>query len=154
MRKSPAPGCVFLNAVDEALAIDVGGYAVEDEVADGVGIKVQLAVAVEIGKLVVEVAGRPLVSDDVELVELVLMLVELCRVEIRDAERREVWALPRIVRNLKSGVRHAAHEGQAAGRIEHCGKVEKPLFLRRAIMNRLSRGSRIFDPEVVLQKAP
>ena len=77
-----APGGIFLNAIDEALTVDVRSHAVEDQVSDRVGHEVQLAVAVEIGKLVVDAVGRFLVGNDVELVELVLVFVEQRRIEI------------------------------------------------------------------------
>ena len=39
MGKAEAPGGIFLDAVDDALAIDVRGHAVEYQVADRIGVK-------------------------------------------------------------------------------------------------------------------
>jgi hypothetical protein len=154
MGKTPAPGGILLDAVDDALAVDVGRHAVEDEVSDRVRHEVQLAVAVEIGNLVVDIFHRFLVGEDVELVELVLVLVELRRIEAGYPIDVEVRRLPGIVGNLIGPVGHAAHEGQAAGRIEHSGKIEKSLFLRRAVVDRFVGWCGIFYAEIVLQKAP
>ena len=82
------------------------------------------------------------------------MLVEQCRIEIGHPKGRVVRRLPGIVGNLKGAVRHAAHEGQAAGGIEHGREIEKSLFLRRAVVNRFVRRCRIFYSQIVLQKAP
>ena len=59
-----------------------------------------------------------------------------------------------IVGDLKCGVRYAAHEGQAAGRIDHGREVEKAFLLRRAVVDRFIRRRRIFYSEIVLQIAP
>jgi hypothetical protein len=80
---------------------------------------VQLAVAVEIGKLVVDAVARFLVGNHVKLIELVLMFVKESRVEIGYSESREIRRLSRIVGDLKGAVRYAADICQAAGWIEH-----------------------------------
>src|SRR5664279_415960 len=119
MGKADAPGGIFLDAVDKTLTVDGGSDAVEDQSSDRIGIEVQLAVAVEIGQLEVDVVDRFLVGDDIELVEFVLMFVEQGRIEIGYSESRKVGRLSRIIGNLICTVRHTAHEGQAAGRVEH-----------------------------------
>ncbi len=149
------PPCgIFLDAIDDALTIDVGRHAVEDEVSDRIWQEVQLAGAVEVGQLEVDVLGRFLVGDDIELVELVLMLIERCRIEIGHPERREARRLPRIVGDLIGAVRDPADEAQAAGRIEHGRQIEEALFLRRAVVNGVMRGGRIFYSEIAAEITP
>ena len=53
----------------------------------------QLAVAVEVGNLIVDVFGRLLIGNHVKLIELVLMFVEERRIEVGNPESREVGAL-------------------------------------------------------------
>src|SRR5258708_37883899 len=101
MGKADAPGGIFLNAVDEALTVDVRRDAVEDQISDRVGKEVQLAVAVEIGNLVVDVFGRFLVGNHVELIEFVLMLVEERGIEIGYSESRESRRLSGTIGDLK-----------------------------------------------------
>ena len=43
-----APAGIFLNAIDEALTVDIGRHPVENQVADRIGHEVQLTVSVEI----------------------------------------------------------------------------------------------------------
>ena len=73
-----APCGIFLNAVDETLTVDVRGDAVEHEIPDRVGHEVQLAIAVKVRDLQIDVVDRFLVGNDIELVELILMFVEEC----------------------------------------------------------------------------
>src|SRR5216683_6490747 len=120
MGKADAPGGIFLNAIDESLTVDVRRDAVEDQISDRIGKKVQLAVAVEIGNLIVDVFGRFLVGNHVELVELVLMFIERGGIEIGYSESREIRCLPRIVGNLIRAVRNTADVCEAAGGVEHC----------------------------------
>ncbi len=77
MGVADAPSGIFLDAVDKALAVHVRSHAIDNQIAERVRIEVQLAVAVEIGDLKVDVVDRFLVGGDVELVELVLVFVEL-----------------------------------------------------------------------------
>src|SRR6266436_284906 len=107
MRKADAPGGIFLNAIDEALTVDVRRDAVEDQISDRIGKKVQLAVAVEIGNLIVDVFGR------------FLVVIERSGIEIGYSESREIRCLPRIVGNLIRAVRNTADVCEAAGGVEH-----------------------------------
>jgi hypothetical protein len=47
-------GPITLHAVDEALPLDVGRNAVEDEIAELIGRKMEIAVAREVRKLPVD----------------------------------------------------------------------------------------------------
>src|ERR1700716_3181068 len=154
MGKADPPGGIFLDAVDEALAVDVRRDAVEDQVSGRIRVEVQLAVAVEIGDLKVDVVDRFLIGGHVELVELVLMFVEEGRIEIGYPKSREVRRLPGIVGNLIGPVRYAAHEGEAAGRIDRGRQIEKSLLLRRAVVNGFIRGNRIFYSQIASKIAP
>jgi hypothetical protein len=113
----------------------------------------QQAGAVEIRGLRVELGVRGLVGDDVELVELVLVLIEPRRVEVRNAEGCEGRRLAGIVRDLECRIRHAAHEGEAALRIDPRREIEKALLLVGAVVDRIDRRRRVLDAEIVLQKA-
>jgi hypothetical protein len=143
-----AIGGILLDAVDMAATVDVGSDAVEHEIADRIGQEVQLAVAVEIGDLGVEPFGRFLIGQHVELIEFGLPFVELRRVEAGNTEGREGRRLSGIVRNLIGAVRCAADEGQAAGGIDHRGKVRKTLFLVGMIVDRRVGRRRIFDSDI------
>ena len=146
-----APGRIFLNAVDDAAAIDVGGDAIEDEIADRIRREMQRARAVEIGNLVVDAVGGFLIGEHVELIEFVLPLVEFRRIEIGDAVGRKGRSLPGIVRNLVAAVRDPAHESQAAGRIEHGREIQEAFFLVGMIVNRAPGRRRIFQSKVAAE---
>ena len=84
----------------------------------------------------------------------------LCRslssaeVEARHSEGGKGRRLSGIVGDLIAAVRDAAHEGQPAGRIEHCRQIEKALFLRSVVVNGVIRRGRILDSEIAAEIAP
>src|ERR1700737_4957869 len=81
------------------------------------------------------------------------MFVERCGIETRHPIGRVVTRLPWIVGNLKRTVRYTAHECQAAGGIEYRRKVEKSLFLRRAVVDRFICRRWIFYSEIASEIA-
>ena len=80
-------GSVALDAVAVGFARDVGGDAVDQEVADLVRHEMQEIVACEIGQLPIKAVDRTLQGEHAELGVLILVFVERRRVEIRDPER-------------------------------------------------------------------
>src|SRR5260370_15640834 len=101
----------------------------------------------------VQTCALPILGDDVELIELVLVFVEQRRIEAGHPIDVKVRRLPRIVGNLKAAVRYAAHEGQAAGGVEHRRKIEKSLFLGCAVVNSFVRRRRILYSQIILEIA-
>src|SRR5262249_33912656 len=98
------PGGIFLHAVRIALPIDARRHAVDEEIAELIRPEMQLVVAIEIGKLVIDTFGRVLVGEHVELGELLLPLIEKRRIETGDRGSRKTGGLPGIVRDLEQRV--------------------------------------------------
>src|SRR5207237_4314296 len=94
-----------------------------------------------------------LISDDIEVVDLLLALIEQGGIEGGLSGRRKAGGLSRIVGNLIQRVRYAADPGQPALRIEHGGEIEKSLFLLCPVVNGFVRRARILDAEVVVEIA-
>jgi len=67
---------IFLDAIGETLAVHVRGDAIDEDVTYQVRSVMHLVVAVEVGDLVVDVFHRFLVTNDVEIGEFILPLVE------------------------------------------------------------------------------
>ena len=92
-----------------------------------------------------------LIGKDVELVELALLLVEFCRIEVRDAERSESGSLAGIVGDLIIAIRNPAHEGEAALRVEQGGEIEESFLLRGVVVDGVIGRRRIFDADAAAE---
>src|SRR5229473_2059988 len=88
------------------------------------------------------------------MVEFVLGFVVQRGIEVGYPQSREGPRLSRPVGNLIGPIRYAAHEGQAAGGIDHCREVEKSFFLRRAVVDRFIGRRWIFYSEIASKIAP
>ena len=145
---------VALDAPGVKGATHVAGHPVEIEIAHRVGHEVHAALAAECRHLVVEVARSALVGRDSVKVLLVLVFVELRRVE----GARQPWVAvgggargqPRGVGDLEAAARGAAHEGQAAVAVEDVGEVGERLVLVRGVVNGVGAPGRVLDPEFVV----
>lgn len=153
VREAQPVGRVFLDSVDKALTIHVRSYPVEQEIADRIRREVQLAVAVEIGDLVVEAVARLLIGHDVELVELALPLVEQRGIEVGDAVGGEGRRLAGIVRDLVVAVGDAADIGQPAGRIDRRRDIGKAFLLIGAVVDRVIGRRRVLDADIAAEIA-
>src|SRR5438477_11215283 len=92
-----------------------------------------------------------LISDNVEVIDLLLPLIEQGGIEGGLSGRRKAGGLSRIVGNLIQRVRCAADAGQPALRIEHGGEIEEALFLLCPVANGFVRGCRVLDAEIVIE---
>ena len=121
-------GTVALNAVEEGAAEDVGRDAVEQQVADRIGHEMQLAVARIIGKLHVDIVDGSLPGEHAVGVLLVLVLLDVLRIEVADAKGRHAGKrpghrivderLPRIGGNLVSAHGQTGERAHPGLRIE------------------------------------
>ena len=91
-------------------------------------------------------------NHEVRLLELVL--VQQCRIEIGDAECREVRCQPRRIGNLKRAVGGAGHQREARVRIENGRDIGKAALLRRVVVDRRPVRRRIFKSDVALEEPP
>ena len=149
MAVADAIGAVALQAVDEGRAIDVGGDAVEDEVADLIGNEMHGRVAREIGELRVDVASGMRQRHDIVEIMLDLVFVEIGGVEPVRSEGRELRLLTGRIRNLELGDRRSGHETQLCRIVDCVGRIAEKPALSRPIVNRLMATGRVFDAETV-----
>jgi hypothetical protein len=157
------------DAVEETAAKYVGCNVVEQHVAHKVGDEVEIAVAVIIRELDVEIVDGPLPSHRTESVLLVLILINRSRIAVCDAPgcesaRRNTWAgasaceaqrverLPWIVRDLEFLVRHAHDRHHAGGRIEQRRGVFEQPARTRLIVKRLECWGWVLEAFVAPQK--
>jgi hypothetical protein len=113
-------GGVALEAVDEGATENIGRDVVEHEVADRIGHEMELAVAIVIRHLQVDILDRSLPSHHGEGVLLVLVLVDICRIKVSDAPRR-----------IDARVRIAGSASEASG-VDHLSRIIGDLIsLRR-----------------------
>ena len=85
---------------------------------------------------------------------LELVLVQQCRIEIGDAECREVRCQPRCIGNLKRAVGGAGHQREARVGIENGRDIGKAALLRRMIVDRRPVRRRIFKSDIALEEPP
>ena len=101
-------GGIGRHSIGKIRAKDVGSYAVEDEVTNGVGNEMNTAVAREVGELDVCAIDRALERGHPIVVLLKLVLIKQRGVEAGDPEGGEVWRQTGCVRYLESRIRSAA----------------------------------------------
>ena len=108
-----------MEAVGVGLPADVGGNAVEEEIAHGVGNEVQIVVAREVRQLSVEAVDRALQRQHAVLGLLILPLIEFRRIESGHPKRAgQHGRRVKDVRDLEIGVIRAGDQAQARIRID------------------------------------
>ena len=135
VRLVEAIGDVGGDAVGDIGAKHVRGHAVEDDIADRVGDKVNAAVAREIGELHVGAIDRALQRGDPVIALLELVLVEIRGIEGGDAVGGEVRHLAGGVGYLVAAVGGAGHESEPRVGIEQGRDIAETPLLRGMVMN-------------------
>ena len=83
-----------------------------------------------------------------------LVLVQQCRIEIGDAECREVRCQPGRIGNLKRAVGGAGHQREARVGIENGRDIGKAALLCRMIVDRRPVRRRIFKSDIAFEEPP
>ena len=143
---------VALNTIGVGFARYVGGNAVQQEVADRIGREVEEVVTGEIGQLSIKAVRRPLQRQHAELSVLILVLVELRRIEIGDAEcagDRRIAQRPnrraRDVGNLERAGGGSGDQAQPRRRVDESRHVGEAFSLLGKVVDGVGRWQRILD---------
>ena len=141
---------IFLDAVEEAAAIDIRRDPVEDEVADRVRREMHRGVAAEVGHLQVDIVDLLLQRGHVVVIAFVLALVEQGGIEAvddRSVERKtgESRRLPGIVGDLELAQRRSGDEAQARVFVEQGRGITEELALPGVIVQRIEARRRVLD---------
>ena len=102
----------------------------------------------------VRAVDRALPRRNREVGLLDLVLVQQRRIEIGDAESREIRCLPWCIGNLKRAVGGAGHQREARVRIENGRDIGEAALLRRMIVDRRPVRRRIFKSDIALEEPP
>ncbi len=152
MRRKELIRGVPLDAVSEGLTHDVGGDAVEQQVADGVRCKVQAVIAGEIRKLPVNAVDRSLHGQHGVLGILELVFLELRRTEggaglaKRACDHRiSDGSLSRVVRNLECGGESSGDQAEPRVRVNEGRQVSEALVLVGVVVDREIAACRILQ---------
>src|SRR6266700_2850342 len=150
VRVAEANSRIFLDAVEEAAAIDIRRDPVEDEVADRVRREMHRGVAAEVGHLQVDIVDLLLQRDHVVVIAFVLALVEQGGIEAVDdraVERKagESRRLPGIVGDLELAQRRSGDEAQARVFVEQGRGITEELALPGVIVQRIEARRRVLD---------
>ena len=146
------PAAVALQAEGEALAVGPRRDAVEQEIADHVGLVVERGVTGKARELEVDGVVALLQRADAEVGVLPLPLVEDAAVPLVEAEHGEVRNLERHVGNLEGGVHAAGDEAQPRVVVDQGGDLREPLPLVGIVMDGTERRRRVLDAEPVVQE--
>ena len=102
----------------------------------------------------VRAVDRALPRRNREVGLLDLVLVQQRRIEIGDAECREIWCQPRCIGNLKRAIGGAGHQREARVGIENGRDIGKAALLRRVVVDRRPVRRRIFKSDIALEEPP
>ena len=147
---------VGLDAVGKGLADDVGGNAVDQQIAKLIRRVVQTVKAREIGNLTVKAVDRSLQRQHAVLRILELVLVELRRIEggnaerARDTSNQADW-LPGTIGNLERAGRGSGDQTEPRIRIDERRQIGEAFLLLREVMDRAVGGDRILQAFFGLQ---
>src|SRR5205807_441840 len=129
-------------------------YAVENEIADIIWPKEDRTIEGENRGLHIEIVDLFLIGENGICILLDLGLIELGGVECRSSHVRELWRLPRIIRNLEITVVAAGQQHESAGVVENVRRVPKHSVLIGVVVDRVGRARRILDADAVMQITP
>ena len=142
-------GEVGLQGAGAIAAGDVGGDAVEHQLADPVRRIGEAAVALAHRHLVVGRAQLALQRQHAEAGVLALAFVEVGGVEVDRIEITELRRLVRVVRDLEAVVGDAEQEAQAGVVVDQVADVAEALHLVGVVVDRLFARRGILDAGVV-----
>ncbi len=145
---------VNLQAGGLELARHVARHAVEIKIADRIGSEMHLAVAADEGSLIVQAADRFLITDDAEIVLLMLVLVQVARIEVSRHPLRAIrggaGVQARGVGNLEFAVGGAQHYREAALIVKKAGEIGEQFALIGRVVDGLGAVRRVLDAEIVV----